>query len=353
MAERTHILGLTRDELADELAGLRLPVFRADQVRDWVFAKRCETFDAMTNLARGDRIRLAERFDISTSRVVREQRAHDEVRKLLLAWPDEATTEAVLIPSNDASERLTACISSQVGCPVGCRFCASGIGGLVRNLSAGQIVEQAWRLTTLLAPDERLSNIVFMGLGEPLANYDAVLKAVRLINASDGLNVGQRKITVSTIGIPAQIRKLAEEDLQITLAISLHAPNQTLRASLIPWARNIPLNDVLEAARLYFARTGREITFEYCLLAGANDSVELADQLADLAHTVRCNVNLLYYNPVADLGYDRPEQAAMHAFRDRLVKRGVNVHIRRSRGLDIDAACGQLRRRHEAGEPEA
>ncbi len=374
MTARIHILGLSRDELRGEMERLGLPPYRADQLRRWVFQRLTDDWSVMTDLSQADRGRLAEAFALATGRLVSDQRADDGVRKLLLAWPDEATSEAVLIPEKGPFlvsgnprkrgtaplSRRTACISCQAGCPVGCRFCASGLGGLGRNLTAGEMVEQVWQLARLAGPSGpataqpgrgpaqpggRLSNVVFMGVGEPLANYAAVVKAVRLINTPDGPNVGARKITVSTIGLPAQIRQLADEDLQITLAISLHAPNQALRAKLIPWAAKFTLDEVLSAARYYFAKTGREITLEYVMLAGVNTSAEQADELAELAHSLRCNVNLIYYNPVKGLGFERPAQATAAAFRDHLARRGVNVHIRASRGLTIDAACGQLRRR--------
>lgn len=351
-----HILDLTPDELRAELARLEMPGYRAAQVRQWVFARRLDDWAGMTNLSKADRVQLAEHFVIARGRVVAQQAADDGVRKLLLAWPDSApgrgdgsSSETVMIPSDDG--RRTACISTQAGCPVGCRFCASGIGGLTRNLSAGEIVEQVWQLARVtLPPAERISNVVIMGIGEPLANYDATVKAVRLINAADGLNIGARKITLSTIGLPAQIRRLAGEDLQITLALSLHAPNQALRAELIPWAAKFPLDQVLAAAREYFDRTGREITLEYVLLDGVNTLPEHADQLADLAHSLRCNVNLIYYNPVEGVPFARAGQAVVRAFREHLTHRGINAHIRASRGLTIDAACGQLRRRNE-GDP--
>ena len=374
-----HLLGLTRDELRERFAPLGLAGYRADQVRQWVFERRVDDWAAMTNLSKLDRQRLAERFTLAAGRVVSHQVSADGVHKLLLGWGTEAapdsgdSSEAVLIPeertdrADPAAEpdtgdadadskddtrdgppvrRRTACISTQVGCPVGCRFCASGMGGLKRNLTAGQIVEQVWQLArTAIPAEERISNVVIMGIGEPLANYDAVVRAIRLINAPDGMNIGARKITLSTVGLPAQIRQLAMENLQITLAISLHAANQALRAELIPWAAKFPLADVLDAARDYFETTGREITLEYVLLEGVNTAVEQADELADLARSLRCNLNLIRYNPVAEAAFHRTSQATTLRFRDRLQRRGVNVHIRPSRGLTIDAACGQLRRR--------
>jgi 23S rRNA (adenine2503-C2)-methyltransferase len=249
----------------------------------------------------------------------------------------------VLIPDE---KRRTACISSQVGCPVGCGFCASGVGGLQRQLAPGEIVEQAMRVRQLCDEAHPLSNIVFMGLGEPLANYGSVLAAVRVINAEEGLNIGARKITISTVGLPTQIRKLAKEGLQVNLAISLHAPNDRLRKELIPWAKNTSIEDLVVAGRDFFETTGREITLEYILLAGVNDQLDHAHQLTKICRQMRCNVNLIRYNPVADLGFERPDSYSAHKFAEELRSRGVNVHVRKSRGADIDAACGQLRRKN-------
>ena len=326
---RRHLLGLDRGALEAWLGDAAEPTYRAEQIREWVFEHGADSFEAMTNLSRNLRAALTEAFTVYTSRIAREQRSADGTVKLLLRWPDSRTSECVLIPDG---RRRTACLSSQVGCPVRCVFCASGLDGLERNLSAGEIVEQALRIRALCGPGHRLSNVVFMGLGEP-----------RTINASDGLKVGARRITISTIGLPAQMRKLADEQLQITLAISLHAPNDALRARLIPWAEKIPLSELADAARYYFDRTGREITLEYLLLRGVNDRFAHARELAHLTARMRCHVNLLRYNPVPGLPYERPTAEDAHYFVTKLREHGVNAHLRKSRGLDIDAACGQLR----------
>jgi 23S rRNA (adenine2503-C2)-methyltransferase len=248
----------------------------------------------------------------------------------------------VLIPDDD---RRTACISTQVGCPVGCVFCASGLNGLERQLTAGQIVEQAMRVRELSEPAARLSNVVFMGLGEPLANYAATVHALRTINSEWGMGIGARKITVSTVGLPAQMRRLADEKMQITLALSLHAPTDELRKQLIPWAERVTIDSLVDAANYYFEKTGREITLEYILLADVNDSREHALSLAATAKRMRSNVNLIAYNPVKGLPYARPADDTVVRFLETLRSRGVNAHVRTSRGLDIDGACGQLRRR--------
>jgi len=262
-------------------------------------------------------------------------------------------TECVMIPSIPEEEggdpdRFTACISSQVGCPVGCRFCASGLTGLDHNLSTGRIVEQVWRLSRM--PDvRRISNVVFMGMGEPLANLPNVVPAVRTIAAPWGMGISARKITISTVGLPKAIEKLAEQlDLPVTLALSLHAPTDELRRELIPWAEYTTIKDLLGACRAWFERTGREITLEYTLLQNVNDRPEHAEELARLARTLRANVNLIRYNEVAGLPFLRPYTQDVRNFQEILRSRGINAHIRASRGRDIAAACGQLR--HESAK---
>lgn len=348
-----HVLGTPLDAFAAFCADQGLPNYRAKQVYEWVFARGVRDFGQMTNLSKPLRKTFAEHWSILTSTEVRRQESTDGTTKLLLRWSDGATSECVLIPEG---KRRTACISTQVGCPVQCAFCASGLTGLQRQLTAGEIVEQAFRIRAMCssppAPDDSASrtpasvpfNIVVMGMGEPLANYGALMTALRIINANWGLNIGARRITVSTVGLPAQIRKLARENLQINLAISLHAPTDTLRAKLIPWAKRTSIADLVAAGREYFDITGREITIEYLLLGGVNDKITHANELVRVCRKMRCNVNLIRYNPVPGLAFERPTASDAHFFLEQLRSRGVNVHLRRSRGLDIDAACGQLRR---------
>lgn len=367
-ASKRHLLGVTPDEFAAFLKEHGEPPYRAKQVFEWVYRKGATDFEAMTNLSKTLRTLLAGHWDLFTSTITRRQDSTDGTVKLLLEWPDRTNSECVLIPDD---QRNTACISSQVGCPVGCAFCASGIGGLQRQLTAGQIVEQALRVRQLCdvkgaghdeaAPEgkgrqaeaapERLSNIVFMGLGEPLGNYANVVAAIRIINAEWGLNIGARKITVSTVGLPSQMMRLAGENLQVNLAISLHAPNDELRREIIPWAEKITIDEITEAARWWFEKTGREVTIEYILLGGVNDQPEHATDLVRVARRMRCNVNLIRYNPVPGLPFERPTSFAAHKFVERLRERGVNVHVRKSRGIDIDAACGQLRRKTRNESP--
>ncbi len=342
-----HVFDETPESMLTGPGGLGTlgePAYRVKQVLDWVYRNGANSFDEMTNLSKRLRAHLSETFALFQSSIIRHNRSSDGTHKLLLQWPDGATSECVMIPDAD---RCTACISTQIGCPVGCVFCASGLGGLDRQLTAGQIVEQAMHAARLCKP-RRLTNVVFMGLGEPLHNYAATVKAVRTINAEWGMNIAARKITISTVGLPRQMKRLAEEGMQVTLALSLHAPDDDLRRQIIPWAESISIDALVEAASHYFQCTGREITLEYVLLGGLNDQPAHARRLADIAKRMRCNVNLIRYNPVAGLPYERPTADAAAAFQRILGERGVNTHVRRSRGLDIDGACGQLRRRDSA-----
>lgn len=336
------LFDLTPDTLRELLATWNEPAYRASQILEWVYQRAATSYEQMSNLPKGLRGRLESELPLYESMVVAQQESRDGTIKRLLRWRDSATSECVLIPDD---ERRTACISTQVGCPVGCVFCASGVGGMQRQLTAGQIVEQAMRIRELCEPDYRLSNVVFMGLGEPLANYAATVHALRTINAEWGMGIGARKITVSTVGLPTQMRRLADEKLQITLALSLHAPTDELRKQLIPWAERVTIDSLVDAANYYFEKTGREITLEYILLADVNDSREHALALATASKRMRSNVNLIAYNPVKGLPYDRPTDDTVVQFLDVLRSRGVNAHVRTSRGLDIDGACGQLRRR--------
>ncbi len=299
----------------------------------------------MSNFSNSDRQHIHQALTFVSAFTINHQRSADGTQKLLLGWADRSNAETVMIPDGT---RRTACVSSQVGCPVGCRFCASGINGVKGNLTAAQIVEQVIALNAILkAKKEHITNVVFMGMGEPLANYSHLLHAIRILHDPGCLNIGARKITVSTVGVPPKMRELAEENLPINLAISLHAPTEALRKQLIPWAEHFALPDILDAARYYFERTGREITLEYILLANVNDRPEHAKQLAKLCKTLRANVNLIRYNEVAGLGFGRPSSDDVVRFQEILRAAGVNTHVRKSRGRDIDAACGQLRRKEQ------
>lgn len=342
-SESVHFFGLTGDEFDRIAAGWGWQRFRATQLRDWIYLKSVVDFGAMSNVAKRDREELPQRVKLIQSTITSHQVSDDGTQKLLLTWADGSNAETVLIPEGP---RRTACISSQVGCPVGCKFCASGVNGVKGNLQAYQIVEQIIQLNQLLRKaGERITNVVFMGMGEPLANYAHVLQAVRVLHDPKGLNISARKITISTVGVPPKIRDLAREELPLNLALSLHAPTEELRKQLIPWAEHFALPEILDACRYYFDQTGREITLEYILLAGVNDRAEHARQLAALCKTMRANVNLIRYNEVVGLPFGRPKADDVMTFQTILRNNGVNAHVRKSRGRDIDAACGQLRRK--------
>ena len=331
---KLNMLDMTVDELRAAAADAGLRAYRTAQLADWVYRKGVTDPANMTNLPS----EVAEHFAILTSRDVGSSAGSDKTVKLLLELHDGEHVETVLIPTKD---RATACLSTQVGCGFACRFCASGIGGLKRSLSAGEILEQILHLQQ--AGDARVSNVVFMGTGEPLANYEATVAAIRAIVDPARFGLSARRVTVSTVGLPEQIRRLAREDLAITLAISLHAPNDALRKELMPAAAKYPLAEIVSAAEEFYASRKREVTLEYVLLGGVNDTNVCAEALALLAKRLRCNVNLVRYNPVEPSAFEPPTTVAVQAFARRLRRRGVNTHIRRSRGADADAACGQLR----------
>lgn len=348
---RVSVFDLSPHDFDNHVVDLGWPRYRAQQIRQWVYQKSVASFERMTNLSVRDRLKLAEHVQIGGGVVTRRQNSEDGTIKLLLHWPNGSVAETVMIPDG---MRYTACVSSQVGCPVGCKFCASGMAGVKGNLTAGQIVEQVFHLNHALAErGQRISNIVFMGMGEPLANYNNVMSAIRILHDPQAFNLGARKITVSTVGVPQRIRSLADEELALNLAISLHAPTEELRRRLIPWAEHFAIDEILDAARYYFQKTGREITLEYILLSGVNDQPEQAHQLVPLCRTLRANVNLIRYNEVAGLEFKRPVAEDVVRFQQILRAGGVNAHVRKSRGRDIDAACGQLRRKTEAQQAAA
>jgi 23S rRNA (adenine2503-C2)-methyltransferase len=342
---KSNFFSLTPDELDSRLVDWGWQKYRGGQLRQWIYQNLQIDPATMSNLSKLHRQTLTEGVDFGLGQVAHRQQSSDGTQKIVVNWPDGAMAEAVIIPDEI---RRTACISSQVGCPVGCKFCASGINGVKQNLSADRIVQQIFLLNQILAhKKERIGNIVFMGMGEPLANYANVMKAVRIIHDPECFNIGARKITISTVGVPAKMRELARENLQLNLAISLHAPNEPLRKQLIPWAEHFALADILDAARYYFDQTGREVTLEYILLHGVNDKPDQARQLAAICKTLRANVNLIRYNEVAGLPFQRPKSEDVIRFQTILRDANVNAHVRKSRGRDIDAACGQLRRKLE------
>lgn len=333
-----HALEMTIEHWVDLLAELNQPGYRAKQLWQWVWQKRVADGSEMTNLPKALREALAERVALRSAAVEARSDSDDGVSKLLLRLADGESVECVLIP---AEGRTTACISTQVGCNIGCAFCASGSDGLVRNLSAGEIIEQIFHLERVAG--RRISHAVVMGMGEPLANLPASLSAVEAMIDNDRLGLSARHVTLSTVGLDGPLQRLVDQHLPINLAISLHAPSDELRRTLIgPGAMKIA--DLLAQARRHFDNTGREVTLEYVLLDSVNDRPEHARQLAQLARSIRCNVNLIRYNPTGALRFHRPEESAVIRFRDELARAGVNVQIRASRGAARDAACGQLRR---------
>jgi 23S rRNA (adenine2503-C2)-methyltransferase len=335
-----HLLDLN-DELSAWLVEHGHPAYRAQQLRQWLFEKRAVTFDDMTNLPKPLRTELADEFQIWTSQVAKHLTANDGTEKLLLELADGGKIECVLLREES---RRSICISSQVGCAMGCVFCASGLDGVDRNLTTGELVEQMLRLARLLPEDERLSHIVVMGMGEPLANLDRLLPALEIASSPMGLGISPRRITISTVGLPPAIRRLTNECSRYNLAVSLHAPNDELRDQLVPVNRKTGLADILAEADRYFEASGRRLTFEYVLLGGLNDQAEHAQQLAALLRGRAALLNVIPYNPVAGLPYKTPSAAAQRRFREILEQAGLNIQFRQRKGDEINAACGQLRR---------
>jgi 23S rRNA (adenine2503-C2)-methyltransferase len=357
-----HLLNAIDAQLAPWFKERGQGAYRVGQVRRWLFARRASDFAAMTDLPQALRDELARNFALWSTQIARHTEADDGTEKLLLTLADGGQIECVLLREGISSRRdqrsrlysrRTICISTQVGCGMGCVFCASGLEGVIRNLTTGEIVEQMLRLQLLLSAEERLSHIVVMGMGEPLANLDALLPALEEASREDGLGISQRRITISTVGLPKAMRRLAERDPRYRLAVSLHAPNDELRRKIVPIGEKISLADILAEADHYFDRSGRRLTFEYVLLAGLNDSHAHAKELADLLAGRTAIVNVIPYNPVAGLPYQTPSLAAQRAFQRALEQRGINVRFRHRKGDAIDAACGQLRRRSRVESRES
>jgi 23S rRNA (adenine2503-C2)-methyltransferase len=332
------LLGLTTPELEALAEALGEPRFRGRQMARWLYQRNAASITEMSDLPARFRARLAEAAPLYRAQIITTDQAADGTTKYLLQLVDDQRIEAVLLPYED---RVSICVSTQVGCAVGCRFCATGGGGFVRDLTAGEIVDEV--LSLQKTTPRHISHVVYMGLGEPLLNYDDVLRSLHLLHEEVGISM--RRLTLSTVGITPAIDRLAEEKLQLTLAISLHAPNDTLRQELMPIASRYPLPALLKACRNYIGMTHRQITFEYLLLAGVNDSIDLARELASLLRGLLCSVNLIPYNTVTDLPFHRPATARVQAFREVLEKAGIVVTQRMERGHSVSAACGQLRRR--------
>lgn len=339
---RTTLYDLSFDALRARLTDMGQQPFRASQLYDWAYQKLVTGYDAMANLPAELRASLAESLPMDPLSLVHAVETDDgETVKMLYTTHDGQLVETVLMFYPD---RATVCVSCQVGCAVGCAFCATGLGGLQRNLTAGEMVVQAVNAARMARERGRpLTNLVMMGMGEPFHNYRETMTFIGILNDKHGMNFGARRITVSTSGIVPGIEKLAAEPYQVNLAISLHAPNDELRSRLVPINNRFPIEVLMSAARDYIARTGRRISFEYALMKGINDSDEIAEELADLLSGMLCHVNIIPLNPVDVLPYERPESADIDRFATALESRGIPTTVRYSRGVEIAAACGQLR----------
>lgn len=316
--------------------------FRAGQVYDWIHKKHVTSYDEMLNVPKSLKEKLAEIAPLNAPQIVTYQESKiDGTRKYLYRLHDDQVVESVFMRYKHGN---SVCISSQVGCRMGCRFCASTLDGLVRNLTAGEMLLQIYGIEK--DTGERVSNVVVMGTGEPLDNYDNLIKFIRMLSDEDGINISQRNITVSTCGLVPKIDELANEDLQITLALSLHASNQEKREALMPIAKKYEIHEAVDACRRYFDKTGRRISFEYSLVSGNNDTPEDAAELSRLIKGINCHVNLIPVNPIKERDYKAPDHSAVLTFKERLEKNGINVTIRREMGRDIDGACGQLRKKY-------
>lgn len=363
---KPSLIGMNPDQLVQAVLDCGGKAFASRQLADWLYAKRVADLGAMTNLPKDVRTKLAEKFSTLTSRVVAAEESGEGTTKLALRLHDGLVIECVLMREHsrdDASgdwDRFTICISTQAGCAMGCRFCASGKLGLKRHLAAGEILEQFFHVAELLRADARaagrepawLTNVVVMGMGEPLHNFDALMSALGTLNADWGFNFGARRVTVSTVGLPDRIRELAGRGYQFNLAVSLHATTDEQRTRLIPTNSATGLDAIIAAAADYFRISRREVTFEYTLVGGENDTPQDAQRLVELLHDFpKGNVNLIPMNPVEGSGLKEPAADAVEAFTAILRNGGVNAHVRRKRGRRVQAACGQLRLKLEPGGP--
>lgn len=340
--EQIDIKSLTLEELRGQFLSQGEKAFRAEQVYRWMHEKLAEDFSVMSNLPKTFREWLETEYEYVTLEIVEVQRSKlDGTCKYLFRLPDGHVIESVLMRYRHGN---SVCISSQAGCRMGCRFCASAIGGLVRNLRTSEMLEQVYRIQQ--DSKERVSNVVVMGTGEPLDNYDNLVRFIRMLTHEKGLHISQRNLTISTCGIVPEIRRLAEEELAVTLALSLHAVTQEKRRELMPIANRYELREVLDACGYYFRRTGRRVTLEYSLVAGVNDSDEDAAALAELAGPLHAHVNLIPVNPVTERNFVQPREKVVDKFKKNLEKNGINATLRREMGRDIDGACGQLRRKY-------
>ena len=336
------IRSMTQEELGQVMESLGEKPFKARQLYQWIHQKAAGSYEEMTNLSKGLREQLKERYPYRNLQAVQVQTSKlDGTQKYLFRLFDGNVVESVLMRYHHGN---SVCISSQVGCRMGCRFCASTLDGWTRNLLPSEMLSHIYEIGKITG--ERVSNVVVMGTGEPLDNYENLLRFIRILTDEKGQNLSQRNITVSTCGLVPQIRQLARERLQITLALSLHAPNQEKREALMPIARRYELGEVMEACRFYFQETGRRMTFEYSLVGGENDSQRDAQELTELLSGFPCHVNLIPVNPIKERNYVQSDKKVILNFKKKLENYGINVTIRREMGRDIDGACGQLRKRY-------
>ena len=339
---KKDICSYNYDELKEEMLVIGEKAFRSKQIYEWLHVKLADDFDEMTNLSKALRGKLKKNYEIRKVKMIDHQISkEDPTEKFLFELEDGNMVESVLMKYNYGN---SVCISSQAGCRMGCRFCASTIGGLVRSLEPSEMLRQIYHIQKITG--ERVSNVVVMGTGEPMDNFDNLLRFIELLTDENGLNISQRNVTVSTCGIVPKMRELADKKLQITLALSLHASSQEKRLELMPVANKYEIHEVIEACRYYFEQTGRRVTFEYSLVGGVNDTDEDVRRLADLIHGMNCHVNLIPVNPIKERSYVQPDHEAILNFKNRLEKNAINVTIRREMGRDIDGACGQLRKRY-------
>lgn len=340
MEEKKDLKSCSYEELAEEIKKVGEKPFRAKQIYEWLHVKLASSFDEMTNLSKDLRGKLDKHYVLpSVERVDSLTSKDGETTKFLFRLSDNRVIESVLMKYHHGN---SVCISSQVGCRMGCNFCASTLGGLERNLTASEMLSQIYEIQKISG--ERVSNVVVMGTGEPMDNFDNLVKFVRMLSDEHGLNISQRNITVSTCGLLDKVRKLADEKFQITLAISLHAPNDVLRKTLMPVANKYSVKEIMEVCHEYYEKTGRRITFEYSLVEGVNDSEEQAKELCHLIKGLNCHVNLIPVNPIKERNYRHSSMPFIQKFKNILEKNRINVTIRREMGADIDAACGQLRK---------
>ena len=345
---KPSIYSLRLDEMKEWLTANGEKAFRAGQIYEWLYEKRVKTFEEMSNLSKGLRDKLEAEFALTTLSTIIKQESKDGTIKFLFQLQDGYSIETVLMRHEYGN---SICVTTQVGCRIGCTFCASTLGGLKRHLMAGEIVEQVVKVQQQLdETEERVSSIVIMGIGEPFDNYDAMMSFLKIMNDDKGLNIGARHITVSTSGIVPKIYEFADEGMQINFAVSLHAPNQEARQKLMPIAKAYKLEELMDAVKYYTTKTGRRVTFEYGLMSGQNDTEEVALELAKLIKNIKCHVNLIPINYVPERDYIRTSRSKIFAFEKTLKEQGINVTIRREQGADIAAACGQLRAQERSHE---